>query len=76
MKDYCAFVPRELDTLRLMAQGLDNKEIAKTLLIGTSTVKTYINHIYAKLGLTDPKGQIPRVNAVLYYLEHKEELEQ
>ncbi len=75
MKDYFAFTYRELDVLRLMAQGLDNKEIAKTLFIAVTTVKTFIDHIYLKLGLTNSIGQMPRVCAVLYYLENKEELE-
>ena len=75
MKDYFAFTYRELDVLRLMAQGLDNKEIAKTLFVAVTTVKTFINRIYQKLGFTDPIGQVPRVCAVLYYIEHKEELE-
>lgn len=76
MKDYTAFTPRELDTLKLMAQGLNNNEIAEALFIGISTVKTYVGHIYSKLGLTDSEKHVLRVNAVLYYLEHKEELEQ
>ncbi|MEV6769103.1 response regulator transcription factor [Nocardia sp. NPDC051030] len=47
---------RELDVLRLMAQGRNNSEIAKELFIGVSTVKTHINSLFAKLGVRD-RGQ-------------------
>ncbi len=40
---------RELEVLRLIANGCSNKEIAKDLCIGVSTVKKHINHIYDKL---------------------------
>jgi DNA-binding NarL/FixJ family response regulator len=44
-----ALSERELEVLRLMADGCSNKEIAKHLYIGVSTVKKHINHIYDKL---------------------------
>ncbi|WP_245717336.1 response regulator transcription factor [Nocardia jejuensis] len=47
---------RELDVLRLMAQGRNNSEIAGELFIGVSTVKTHINSLFAKLGVRD-RGQ-------------------
>lgn len=37
--------------LRLLAQGLPNAAIARRLLIGTATVKTHVNHLFAKLGV-------------------------
>jgi LuxR family maltose regulon positive regulatory protein len=43
---------RELDVLREMAAGLTNAEIAEELVIAQSTVKTHINRIYGKLGVT------------------------
>ncbi|MBO3745847.1 response regulator transcription factor [Streptosporangiaceae bacterium NEAU-GS5] len=43
--------PRELDVLRLVARGLSNAEIGKTLFIGEATVSTHINRLFAKLGL-------------------------
>ena len=42
---------RELDVLRLIAEGLTNAEIAGRLYVGVSTVKKHINHIYDKLGV-------------------------
>jgi two-component system, NarL family, response regulator len=44
---------RELDVLRLMAQGMGNQEIGTTLSIGESTVKSHVNRILSKLGVSD-----------------------
>jgi two-component system NarL family response regulator len=44
--------PRELTTLRLMADGQANKEIANTLGISERTVKTHLSHLFEKLGVT------------------------
>ena len=45
--------PRELEVLRLIARGLSNADIARTLVVGDATVKTHITRIFAKLGLHD-----------------------
>ena len=44
--------PRELATLRLMADGKANKEIATALSISERTVKTHLGHLFEKLGVT------------------------
>ena len=44
---------RELEVLRLMAQGMGNQEIATALSIGESTVKSHVNRILSKLGVSD-----------------------
>lgn len=44
--------PRELSTLRLMADGKSNKEIANALGISERTVKTHLGHLFEKLGVT------------------------
>jgi DNA-binding NarL/FixJ family response regulator len=44
--------PRELSTLRLMADGRSNKEIANELGISERTVKTHLGHLFEKLGVT------------------------
>ena len=52
--------PRELEVLRLIADGRSNSEIAATLFISQETVKTYVSRILTKLDLRD------RVQAVVY----------
>jgi two-component system NarL family response regulator len=44
--------PRELTTLRLMADGKSNKEIANELGISERTVKTHLGHLFEKLAVT------------------------
>ncbi len=42
---------REHAVLRLLAQGLSNKEIAQHLALGEKTIKTHVSHILVKLGV-------------------------
>jgi NarL family two-component system response regulator LiaR len=42
---------REVDVLRLLAQGLANKEIARSLQIGEKTVKTHVSNILMKMNV-------------------------
>jgi LuxR family maltose regulon positive regulatory protein len=45
-----AMSERELEILRLMAEGLSNREIAERLVITVGTAKSHVHHILEKLG--------------------------
>jgi two-component system, NarL family, response regulator len=48
-----ALTAREVDVLRLIVAGHSNREIATLLYISEGTVKTHVNHILMKLGVSD-----------------------
>ena len=56
--------PREVEVLALIAEGLTNAEIADRLVVSGATVKTHVNHIFAKTGARD------RAQAVVYAYGH------
>jgi len=55
---------REMEVLRLIAQGKSNQEIADELFIGVKTVKFHVTNLLAKLGLED------RTQAAIYALKN------
>lgn len=59
-----ALTPREEEVLRLVTLGLSNREIGSILCIAESTVKTHVDHIIGKLGVSD------RVQAAVWAAHH------
>ncbi len=53
-----ALSDREVEVVKLMAEGTSNKEIAVSLHISESTVKTHIQTIFQKLGVSDRTGAV------------------
>ena len=47
---------REVDVVRLVAQGLSNRQIARELVVSEATVKTHLNHVLAKLDVDGRPG--------------------
>jgi DNA-binding NarL/FixJ family response regulator len=55
---------REVEILRLVAQGLSHKEIAERLVIARKTASNYVERIYAKIGVSN------RAMAALFAVRH------
>ena len=55
---------RELEVLRLLADGLSNEEIAKKLVLTLGTIKTHAHNIYAKLGVRNRAQAIKRATSL------------
>lgn len=52
LKGWASLTPTELDVVRLVSEGLGNKDIATRLFVSPRTVQTHLTHIYNKLGVT------------------------
>jgi DNA-binding NarL/FixJ family response regulator len=59
-----SLTPREGDVLRLIGEGLSNREIADQLHVSEATIKSHVNHLFAKTGVRD------RAQAVSYAYRH------
>lgn len=49
---WASLTPAELDVVRLVSEGLGNKEIAQRLFVSPRTVQSHLTRVYTKLGLT------------------------
>ena len=56
--------PRELEILKLVADGMTNAQIAEQLHVGRATVKTHLLHVFDKFGVND------RTAAVVHAFKH------
>lgn len=55
-----SLTPRELEVLRVLAQGQSNPEIARSLVISRGTVKVHVQNIITKLGVSDRTQAVVR----------------
>lgn len=66
LKNNAGLTERETEVLGAMARGAGNRDIARTLFISEATVKTHVNNIFGKLGVSGPQA---RSAAVAYAWE-------
>ncbi len=55
---------REVEVLRLIAKGLNRRQVARALFIAEGTVRSHLEHIYGKIGVST------RATATLFAVEH------
>ena len=62
------FTGRELEVLKLIAEGKNNEEIAEKLFLSIRTIEKHITNIYSKMGVS---GKSARAYAASYAIKHK-----
>ncbi len=67
-KNQYEFTGRELEVLRLIAEGKNNEEIAEKLFLSVRTVEKHLTNIYSKLGVS---GKSARAFAASYAIKNK-----
>jgi DNA-binding NarL/FixJ family response regulator len=63
-----SLTPRELEVLKLIAEGRSNARIAETLVVTKRAVERHVNSIFLKLGLRSERDVSRRVKAALVFL--------
>lgn len=63
-KDENALTKREVQVLKLLSEGMYNREIGEKLFISEKTVKNHVSSIFKKIGVTD------RTQAAVYAIKH------
>jgi len=49
---WASLTPTELDVVRLVGEGLSNKDVATRLFVSPRTVESHLTHVYTKLGVS------------------------
>ena len=71
---WASLTPTERDVVRLVSEGLANKDIAARLFVSPRTVQTHLTHVYTKLGLTSRVQLAQEAARHVYELErHRNE---
>lgn len=72
--DWATLTKRELEILRLVADGSSNREIARTLWLSDQTVKFHLARAYKKLGVCDRRAAVERIQQLGLLLAEEEPL--
>ena len=62
---WASLTPTEQKVVELVVQGLSNAEIGEAMFVSAATVKSHLNHIFAKLGVPDRRQLASAVRAVI-----------
>jgi DNA-binding CsgD family transcriptional regulator len=73
---WASLTPTERDVVRLVSEGLANKDIATRHFVAPRTVQTHLTHVYTKLGLTlprttHPRSSPPRLTDIAWHAAHE-----
>lgn len=55
--------PRQLELLRYVAQGYTNRQVARRMGLSEGTVRTHLNHVYERLGVTSRTAAVTRMSS-------------
>ena len=62
---WASLTPTERSVVELVVEGLTNAEIAGRMFVSTGTVKSHLNHIYDKLGVTNRRQMVGAAQQVI-----------